>query len=194
MKIGIDLDGVVFNTEIVWMTFAELYDCIELKKNSIVSKEEPRVQEKYNWSEKELNGYLDKYLDIKDFDIVPGAKEVIKLLKQDGHELIVVTARGEIQNSKEGINIAKQRLEDENIIFDKYYWNQKNKVEICQKEKIDIMIDDNYHICEAMSKNNILALYFKSLGRKTLKESDTLLEVSTWGEIYRIINGRSKKN
>ena len=39
MKIGIDLDGVVFNTEMLWSTFAELYDCIELNRNSVITKE-----------------------------------------------------------------------------------------------------------------------------------------------------------
>ena len=50
MKIGIDLDGVVFNTEMYWSVCAELYDCKELNKNSLVNQKEPRVQDKYNWS------------------------------------------------------------------------------------------------------------------------------------------------
>ena len=39
MKIGIDLDGVVLNTEVLWSTYAELYDCIELNKNSVINTE-----------------------------------------------------------------------------------------------------------------------------------------------------------
>ena len=188
MKIGIDLDGVVFDTEALWQTFAEIYDCKELGKNSIAKKGEPRVQERYNWSEEELNNYLDKYADIRKFNIMPGAKEVLNLLKNEGHELIVITARGAIKNSVEGIDIAKQKLDNENIIFDKYYWKQKEKLDICKKEEIDIMIDDNYHICENLSNNDIKVLYFRALGRKQIEENSSLKEVSTWGEVYRYIN------
>lgn len=193
MKIGIDLDGVVFNTEMLWATYAELYDCIELNRNSIVNKGEPRVQEKYNWTSDETNEYLDKYVDLKDFDIMPGAKEVIELLKKDGHELVVITARGSLSNSKAGLSIAAEKLKNEGIEFDRYYWNQKEKLEVCKKEKIDVMIDDNYHICETLSNENISSIYFHSLGRKHIKESLKLVEVSNWGEVYRYIREHSNE-
>ena len=80
MKIGIDLDGVVFNTEAQWSVDAELYDYLELKKNSLVNSGEPRIQEKYNWTKKEINNYLNKYLSLKKFDLVPGAKQVLNML------------------------------------------------------------------------------------------------------------------
>ena len=188
MKIGIDLDGVVFNTEMLWSTYAELYDCIELKRNSVITTNEPRFQERYDWSEEEKNAFLDKYADITEFDMMPGAKQVINMLKKDGHELVVITARGAISNQKEGASIASQKLEDEGIIFDKYYWKQREKLDICQMEKVDIMIDDNYHICEAIQNAGIPVIYFNSISRKHLEEKEGLKEVSNWGEVYRIIS------
>ena len=187
MKIGIDLDGVVFNTEMLWSTYAELYDCIELNKNSVITKEEPRFQERYDWSEEEKNTFLDKYADITEFDLMPGAKQVIKLFKEDGHELVVVTARGAISNQKEGASIAAKKLEDEGIKFDRYYWKQSEKLDVCKMEKVDVMIDDNYHICEALKEAGIPVIYFNSLSRKHLEEKDGLREVSNWGEAYRVI-------
>ena len=187
MKIGIDLDGVVFNTEMLWSTYAELYDCIELNKNSVITKEEPRFQERYDWSEEEKNTFLDKYADITEFDLMPGAKQVIKLFKEDGHELVVVTARGAISNQKEGASIAAKKLEDEGIKFDRYYWKQSEKLDVCKMEKVDVMIDDNYHICETLKEAGIPVIYFNSLSRKHLEEKDGLREVSNWGEAYRVI-------
>lgn len=192
MKIGIDLDGVVFNTEMLWSTYAELYDCIELNRNSVITKEEPRFQERYDWSEEDKNAFLDKYADITEFDMMPGAKQVIKMLKEDGHELIVITARGAISNQKEGASIAAQKLEDEGIKFDKYYWKQKEKLDICQMENVDVMIDDNYHICEAIKEAGIPVIYFNSISRKHLEEKDGLREVSNWGEAYRVIKSMLK--
>ncbi len=185
MKIGIDLDGVVFDTELFWATYAELYDCVELNKNSIIKKDEPRVQTKYNWSDDELKNFLNKYVDIKDFNIIPGAKEVIDLLKKDGHELIVITARGSFSDI--GIKIAKEKLEDANIKFDKYFWGHKDKTEICKSENINIMIDDYYNICEDLSNQGIFSIYLHLLDRKHITEKSNLKEVSNWGEVYRII-------
>ena len=187
MKIGIDLDGVVFNTEMLWSTYAELYDCIELNKNSVITKEEPRFQERYDWSEEEKNAFLDKYADITEFDLMPGAKQVIKMFKEDGHELVVITARGAISNQKEGASIAAKKLEDEGIKFDRYYWKQSEKLDVCKMEKVDVMIDDNYHICETLKEAGIPVIYFNSLSRKHLEEKDGLREVSNWGEAYRVI-------
>lgn len=187
MKIGIDLDGVVLNTEMLWATYAELYDCIELNRNSIIKSDEPRVQEKYNWTSDELDTYLEKYADIKDFGIMPGAKEVLNLLKKEGHELIVITARGSLASSTEGLSIAANKLDEEGVKFDKYYWKQKEKLDICKKENIDIMIDDNYRICKLLSEENIPVIYFHSLNRKHLEETNDLKEVSNWGEVYRFI-------
>lgn len=188
MKIGIDLDGVVFNTEMLWSTYAELYDCIDLNRNSVITREEPRFQDRYAWTEEEQNAFLDKYADITEFDMMPGAKQVINMLKEDGHELIVITARGAIPNQKEGANIAEQRLNSEGIKFDKYYSKQKEKINICQLENVDVMIDDNYHICEAMKEAGIPVIYFNSC-RKHINEKDGLKEVANWGEVYRVIKG-----
>ena len=193
MKIGIDLDGVVFDTEMWWATYAELYDCIQLNRNSIKNKGEPRVQDGYDWNDSELNEYLDRYLDLKEFNVLPGVKEVVDLLKKDGHELIVITARGCLANTKNALSDATNKLAKEVIEFDKYYWNQKEKLEICKLEKIDVMIDDNYHICEAMANEGINALYFHSLSRKHIEENDKLKEVSNWGEVYRYIKELSKE-
>ena len=106
------------------------------------------------------------------------------MLKKEGHELIVITARGAISKQHE---IAVQKLEDEGIHFDKYYWKQKEKLDICQLENIDVMIDDNYHICEAIREAGIPVIYFNALYRKHLDERDGLKEVYNWGEAYRAI-------
>ena len=187
MKIGIDLDGVVFNTEMLWSTYAELYDCLELNRNSVITKLEPRFQERYDWTEQEKNDFLDIYADITEFDIMPGAKQVINMLKDDGHELVVITARGSVTNQKENASVAAQKLENEGIKFDKYYWKQREKLDICELENVDVMIDDNYHICEAIKEVGIPVIYFNSSNRKHREDKDGLKEVANWGEAYRVI-------
>ena len=40
MKIGIDLDGVVFDSEKEFRVYSELYDMLDLKQNSKINNKE----------------------------------------------------------------------------------------------------------------------------------------------------------
>ena len=61
MKIGIDLDGVVFDSEKEFRIYSELYDIIELKQNSKINNKELRFQDRFNWTENEIKDFLNKY-------------------------------------------------------------------------------------------------------------------------------------
>ena len=140
MRIGIDLDGVIFDSEKLYRIYSELYDIQDLKKNSLKNNKEIRFQDRYSWSDEETNGFVKKYhrkiTEVSNF--MPGAKDVISLLKEEGHTLIVITARGKL--NKDLIPVTIQRLKDNNLdLFEKYYWGTDNKEEICKQEKIDLM-------------------------------------------------------
>ena len=53
MKIGIDLDGVVIDSETTFRTYEELYDMEILKSNNLVDREEPKFQARYNWTKEQ---------------------------------------------------------------------------------------------------------------------------------------------
>ena len=76
-------------------------------------------------------------------------------------------------------------LEENNIIFDKYYWNVDDKLEICKKEKIDLMIDDDHKIIKQLSDEHIKTLYFRDTNLKRFDETEYIHEVNNWGDIYR---------
>ena len=184
MKIAIDLDGVVFNSEMFFMASGELYDAMILGKNSIVKADEPRVQNKYSWSKEELDGYIDRYSRSLDFDVMPCAKIVIDELKKE-HELYVISARG--QFSEEEITIARKKLDDAQISFDRYYFGHLDKRQIALDTGIGVMIDDRYDVCLELSKLGVLCLYFRMAGRRVIEESELVREVNNWGEVYRVL-------
>ena len=82
---------------------------------------------------------------------------------------------------------AQRLLDENNIKFDKYFWSVKDKVDICKKEKIDLMIDDDWRIIEAMAENNIKSLYFRDTNLRKLKKTKIITEVNNWGDVYRYI-------
>lgn len=187
MKIGIDLDGVVIDSETTFRTYEEIFSIENLEGRAIVNSEEPKFQQRYNWSKEEQQMFVDKYfLEIsRNSELMSGFKTVFNRLKEQGHEFIVITARGGfVQQMKDD---AIRLLEENGIQFDKYYWKIDDKLEICQKENVDVMIDDDYRIVKKLNDNNVRALYFRDTNLVKLEESNLMHEVNNWGDVYRYI-------
>lgn len=187
MKIGIDLDGVVIDSENVWRVYEEIFAIEDLNERELFDKEEPKYQGRYDWSKEEQELFNQKYLlkAAKECNLKPGFLEIYKKIKNLGYELVVITSRGVLLDElrDDAINI----LEKNNIVFDKYYWNITNKLEICKQENIDVMIDDDYKIIEQLSNNKIKTLYFRDVNLKKLPHSEYIYEVNNWGNIYRYL-------
>lgn len=192
MKIGVDIDGVILDFERVLKTYGDLYDFIELKKDGIINRNEHYLRDRYNWTEEERMNFANKYFVelTRKSPFIPGAKYIINLLKEEGNELIIISARGGM--IAEMKDVALEKFKEENISFSKYYWKQTDKLEIAQKEQIDFMIDDSYEVCKKLSANGIKTIYFRDKDMKEIEANENLKEVSNWGEIYRYIKNNSK--
>ena len=192
MKIGIDLDGVVIDSETTFRTYEEIFDIDVLKGNNLINKEEPKFQARYNWTSEQEKKFIEKYfLTIsKESNLMSGFIAIYNLLKKQGHEFVVITARGGF--IKEMKDDAIRVLEENNIKFDKYYWNVQDKLEICKNEKVDIMIDDDWRIIKKLADNEVKTLYFRDTNLMKLEENEYIKEVNNWGEIYRYIRKINK--
>ena len=192
MKIGIDLDGVVIDSETTFRTYEEIFDIDVLKGNNLINKEEPKFQARYNWTSEQEKEFIEKYfLTIsKESNLMSGFIAIYNLLKKQGHEFVVITARGGF--IKEMKDDAIRVLEENNIKFDKYYWNVQDKLEICKNEKVDIMIDDDWRIIKKLADDEVKTLYFRDTNLMKLEENEYIKEVNNWGEIYRYIRKINK--
>ena len=187
MNVGIDIDGVLINFEEKVRYRAEMYNIIERKNSKVINTDTYKIEDTYGWSKEEWNEFSKKYLieATIESDIMTGAKEVINLLKKEGHKLIIISSRG--YEGEEMITIVEDKLKKENLIFDKYYWKVKDKLEIIEKENIDIMIDDNSNICKKISDKKVQTLYFRNIYGVELPQNDYLTQIRNWGEVYRFI-------
>lgn len=193
MKIGIDLDGVIFDSETELRVYSEIYEVDELHRNSIKDNTMLMFQDRYMWTKEETDDFINKYHKkaLKESKYLPGAQTVLKLLKMQGHELIVITARGIIDDTV--IDITKERLKEDGLdIFDKYYYQRKDKEKVCKEEKIDIMIDDYAENCKVMQNEKIKTIYFKSSASPEVEENEYLKTLHNWGEVYRYIKELEK--
>lgn len=188
MKIGIDVDGVLLDYEKGMLVGAEFFDIEKCRGNGKIYLDKFFVQDKYDWTQEEKTQFINENLSkiSKESNIMAGAKYVLEKLKEMGHELIIISTRG--TESDEMIDIVTEKFKKENMRFDKYYWKEHNKLNVCQEENIDIMIDDSPKTCKKMAENEIKAIYFRGIRGCDLEESDYLKEVNNWGEIYRYIS------
>lgn len=190
MKIGIDLDGVVIDSETTFRTYEEIFDIDTLKGNNLINREEPKFQARYNWTNEQEKEFIEKYFMTvsKESNLMSGFVGIYNLLKEQGHQFVVITARGGF--IKEMKDDAIRLLEENNIKFDKYYWNVEDKLEICKNEKVDIMIDDDWKIIKRLADNEVKTLYFRDTNLMKLEENEYIKEVNNWGEIYRYIKNK----
>lgn len=188
MKIGIDLDGVVFDSEKEFRVYSELYDMLDLKQNSKINNKELKFQSRFKWTKEDIDGFLNKYHKqiIVESNFMPGVKRILKLLKEDGHTLILITARGGM--NRDMIKVTEERLQQNEMnIFDKYYWATENKDEVCVKENVDIMIDDFCDKCKSIANSKIKTIYLKDAPSYDLEENEYIKVLYNWREIYRYI-------
>lgn len=189
MKIGIDLDGVVFDSEKLYRVYTELYDMIELGKNSKKDNRELKFQDRFDWTDEEKNNFLDEYQPeiISQANYMPGAKMILKKLKEEGNDLYIITARG-IHN-EQIIEITKNIFKETGMdIFTKCYWSILDKAKVCKDENIDIMIDDSKYNCESIANAGIKTIYMKDAPSYDIIDNPNVVTLYNWGEVYRYLH------
>lgn len=62
MKIGIDLDGVVIDSEETFRTYEEIFDIDILKGNNLVDREEPKFQARYHWTKEQEKVFIEVFM------------------------------------------------------------------------------------------------------------------------------------
>jgi uncharacterized HAD superfamily protein len=193
-KIGIDVDGVIFDYMVTVRAYAELYDYSELHKNGLVDKVAMKVGKRYDWTKKELKKFADRYFVelSKSTPFNPLAIKIIKKLIEEGHELFTISNRGLIH--KEAITVIEQRFKDNGLKFNNLFWKVSDKTKVLLENKIDIIIDDSPDICEDAVAHGLAALYFREKNSRKIIESSKLHDVDNWGQIYRHIKEIEKED
>lgn len=185
MVIAIDLDGVVFDSEEYYRTYAHLYD-IKYFKNGLLNKKEMNVHDRHGWGRKTADEFYGKYTAevLNSAPVKSGAKYVMNELKKLGHTLVCITLRGYYRECE--IEITERRLKEEDIVFDKIIYSQHNKLLACKEEKVDVIVDDNHNTIKLLSQNGIKCLHFRGAGLKKVKNKNST-EVQNWGEVFEEI-------
>ena len=179
MKIGIDIDDTMSDT-------SDLINQIIIERNLNLSND--------------FDSYSDSFLrDYEDFirenidnvltntPIKNNVKEVIDYLKDLGYEIYIITARSH-DYSNNIYNITVDYLKKHGIIYDKLVFDCKEKENVCVKENIDIMLDDNVNLMRKLNNTNTKGVLFSASYNKNY-EGD---KVSSWLEFKEFIDNWRK--
>ena len=173
LNIGIDIDNTICNTE----EYVKIYEEKYLKENNIT--------EEVLWNDNNYKlDFLNKYLyDIyTNVTVKDNVSKVINNLSNN-NKIFIITARSNhfIDNVE---NLIIEYSNKYNIKYDKIIIHAGDKLEACQNNNIDIMIDDNYYNYSVLKENNIKCLLFDDKNRYL----DNKDRVSNWNEIEKILN------
>lgn len=182
MKIGIDIDDTMADTFDYLMPYiAEFFgiDRNYLERNNISYSNLPEEMKK-----RELEfakEYYDKVIPYTPFKT--GVAEYIDKIKELGHEIIVITARDKTLYTDE-YKTTREELDNNKIHYDKLICDF-DKAKVCEREKVNLFIDDSIGNCNKVKKLGIQTIVFNS--KSNIKEVSNLDRVDNWEEIYEKI-------
>ena len=193
MNIGIDIDGVLTNLENYIATIGKKFTIL----NNLGFDDKMSQNSIYGFLKKEdSHAFWDKHwFDYaKNIPARPNCSQIINKLKQEGNNIIIITARTyDSQIIKYGIKKQKEMeqeiinwLQNNNINYDKLIFSDINKLKNCIDNNIDIMIEDSISNIEQLKKH-MKIICFNAKYNKVYKDRN-LLRVDNWENIYQLIS------
>ena len=143
MNIGIDIDDTMSETtklanSILHSDYKNLNinDYHELSKKDFLKFCKDHILE------------IQKYMILKD-----GVVEMLKLWKDKGYKIYIITARGS-KKMEFLIPITLEFLKNNNIVYDEIIFKQERKGNACKEKNIDVFIDDKEEVLDEVKKKN----------------------------------------
>lgn len=197
MKIGIDIDNCISNFDDTLLKEYLKHDR-ELRNTGIIN-ENPEYLRRgmFDWTKEEEEEFYNANIEnfARKLQAIEGASYYIKKLKQDGHEIYIITGRdnGEYKNPQK---LTEEWLNKYDIVYDKLIftnaYNKHEKTEVCIKNGIDLMIEDSTKITLDLVNHGIKVY---TMNTRYNQKQQGLDRVSRWKEIYeRISNSNQEEN
>lgn len=183
MKIGIDFDGVILDTERYLKYYADYYSYFELGGKTRKRSNTLTQEDCFDWTPENRRYYYEKYYvkASKVAPFIPGVKEILKKLQKQGHEFYIVSGRGfEFYDERA---LALDRLKTLGIEFAGYNWSQHDKGKTCEELGIDIMIEDNPRYVASFEGKKCKVLFFKDVQISNYT-AENVKKIDTWMDVY----------
>ncbi len=186
MNIGVDIDDTLSKTTDYLYDKAIAFSRNALHREPVINREEkfPRC---LGWSREEVMKFFNEVFEKEVLNIPPleEAREYLKKLKEEGYKIFIITARDSFHLT-DPYEKSLKWLEKNDIPFDKLIVGSKYKSEVCQKERIDIMIDDSFHQCSYIADHLKIKVFMMASFNNNVAYKG-ITRVHDWQEIYHLI-------
>lgn len=184
MKIGIDIDNVITNTNEYMIEKAKKYN-IENNIDTKMKEDAISIKEMFSWTDEINKDFENKYLRQmnKEVSCKKNVQEILFKLKEDGNQIILITRRGK-EHYPDCREITLEWLKENKILYDKFISDICEKGKKCVEENIDIFIDDEPLHCNQVRNEGIEVLMFTSIFNKKINKYD---RINNWNELYNKI-------
>ncbi len=183
MRIGIDIDDVITDTSSSMKNYILKYD----KTGEVIKYIEDVMRGDAPTPNVE-KFFIDNILNVfRNARLKENSSKVIQYFLNNGHEIYIITSRGDEKNIFKGSEeLTLQYLKKNNINYTEIIFNCSDKAKICRDYHIDLMIDDSIKFCEEIRKENMKSILFTSVVNKSLPT--TVERVDNWLELEEKIN------
>ena len=194
MRIGIDIDGVLTDEHNYIIDNATKF----FYENNISYSVNKKIYDNhklFNVSEEEYVMFWEKYfLDyINNISVRPYAVEVINKLKNEGHEIFIITARPfttyENEYTKVMQNIVKDWLDRNDVIYDDLIFSE-DKAPKCKELNISVMIEDKPENIISVSQVIPVICYDQPFNENI--SSNNIYRCYSWYDIYKELHKMNK--
>ncbi len=197
MIIGIDIDDTIADTYEIMLNYAQEYTIDVLKREPILKEESCDthfyVQYLHGWKKGDdiefLNGVYEKI--ISETRPKTLAIKYLKKLHEDGHKIVLITARWETDNF-DVKKTTEEWIKNNDVPCDKLIINAENKVIAAKQNNVDVFIDDSFCNCKSVAENGIKTFLMDTRANSGLKD-EKIERVFSWPHIYMKIKEMENK-
>jgi len=190
MRIGIDIDGVLTDLEQYQLDCGSKY-MVEHHNKGIKNGNGYETTDIFDIDLKTDNSFWTDYLPLYATE-EPARKyadEVIDKLHKEGNEIYIITARYLTdKDNEQGCQMreaVKNWLKDNRIYYDKLIFSPEDKLNICQENNINLMIEDKVDNINKISK--IIPVICFNAGYNKECEGNNIIRCYSWYDIYNKI-------
>lgn len=194
MRIGIDIDGVLTDIEQFVIDYISKY-CVENKIKYKIGDYDYNYSKTFNITDEQEKNFWNEYLEYYAVNekARPFAAEVINKLREDGHEIYIITARW-MTNRDDDIGnrmkeIVKNWLHENKILYDKLIFSKALKERKSQEiieHKIDLMIEDSPNNINELANIIPVICYNAEYNKNCI--DNKIIRCYSWYDIYSKIN------
>lgn len=181
MIVGVDIDGVVADSLLAWITELNKYFGQQKRIEDVVSYQFDKV---YNVTWDEMDYFFRQYQEVLLSNLAPveHAPRALELLKEK-HQLVLITARPESFRT-----MTQEWLQHHQIPYDDLMMtNYCDKADYCSQARVDIYIEDSLENAQSIARTGIPVVLYDAPYNRNNKDGQ-LIRRFNWPEIYRTVH------